>query len=105
MQLRHNNDTSKRWYKGSKFVQTMVMNSNSIIILNPSDEKLHYISGSDVMVKYRHGKLIVRNTGQMSLALVFRVVQRYKQHNALNNTLITNIDNMAQKYKEKHMQR
>ena len=54
----------------------MSMNSNSIIILNPRDEKPHCISGSDVLVKYRHGNVTVKTQGAMSFALVFRVVQR-----------------------------
>ena len=41
----------------------------------------------------------------MSFALVFRVVQRYEKYNSLNNTLISNIDNMTQKDKDKEIQR
>ena len=75
MQLTHINNTSK----DSQFVQRMVMNSNSIIILNLVDENPYCVSGSDVSVKYRHGNVIVKNTGQMSFALMFRVAQRYEQ--------------------------
>ena len=55
----------------------MVMNSNSILILNPGDEKTYCISGSDVSIKYRHGNVIIKNPDKMSFALVFKVVQRY----------------------------
>lgn len=105
MQLIHNNNTSKKWSKDSDFVQSMVMNSNSIIILNPADKKPHYMSGSDVSVKYRHRNILVKDTGQMSFALVFRVVQRYENYNTLNNALVTNTDNMTPKEKEEYIER
>ena len=56
----------------------MVMNSNSIIILNPGDKKPHCISVLDISVKYRHDNIIVKNPGKMSFALVFTVVQQYE---------------------------
>ena len=79
------------------------MNSNSIIILNPADENPHCICESGVLVKYRHGNVTVKNIGQISFALVFRVDQRYEHYNILNNTLVTNTDNMTPK--EKHIDR
>ena len=77
------------------------MNSKSIIILHPCDEKPHCISGSNVHIRYQYGNVLVRSQFKMSFALVFRVVQRYELYNTLNNTLITNIDIVIEKDKEK----
>ena len=80
----------------------MLMNSKNIIILHPSDEKPHCVSGSNVHIKYQHGNVLVKSQFKMSFALVFRVVQRYKLYNTLNNMLITNIESMIEKDKEKN---
>ena len=66
------------------------MDSNSIIIINHIDEKPHYISQLEYHVKYRYGNVTVKTVGQMSLALVFRVVQQYELCNTANHTLILN---------------
>ena len=66
------------------------MNSHNIIIINPADEKPHCISGNKSQIKYRHGNVTIKNTGQMSFALVFRVVQRYELYNSMNHTLVVN---------------
>ena len=60
MELTPTNTPSTKWSKNSNFVQKIVMNPNSIIVLNPADEKPHCISGSDVVVKYRHGNVLVK---------------------------------------------
>ena len=70
----------------------MLMDYHSIIIINPSDEKPHCISGSKVHIKYQHGNVTIKCKFKMSFVLVFRVVQRYELYNVMNNMSITNTE-------------
>ena len=96
---------ANKWCKDSHFFQDMLMSSKNIIIIHPSDEKPHVVSGSNVRIKYQHGNVLVKSPFKMSFALVFRVVQRYELYNTLNNTLVTNVDTVMEQDIGKHRKR
>ena len=81
------------------------MDYHSIIIINPSDEKPHCISGSKVHVKYQHGNVTIKCKFKMSFVLVFRVVQRYELYNVMNNMSITNTEKFMDINALKHKRR
>ena len=75
----------------------MVMNQCKIVLLNCNDEKPHYITNTNTVVKYRHGNVCVDGNEKMSFSLVFRVVQKYADYNCYNDTMITTINSDDQK--------
>ena len=93
----------KIWLKDSSFSNTMKMNENSIVIINPLDENPHTIGNSDVIVKYQHGKVLVKESDSMSFGLVFRVVDLYYKYNPNTNIMLPLIGNKTKKEEDKSL--
>ena len=91
----------KIWMKDNSFSTSMNMNENSLVVINPFDEKPHNIGNSPVLIKYQHGKVEVKSNQNISFGLVFRVVDYSYCYNPLNNVMIRQIGNMT--FKE-HLQ-
>ena len=87
-----NNKGKIGWSKDNSFINKMVMNQCHIILLNCFDEKPHYITNFNTVVKYRHGNVCVDENETVIFILAFRVVQRYADYNYYNDTMITTIN-------------
>ena len=58
----------------------MDMNTETILILNPKNEKPHIYSNGNMTVKYQHGNVSATKNA-MSLVFVFRVVNKFCKYN------------------------
>ena len=78
----------KKWVIDDSFSTSMNLNENSIVVINPHDEKPHHIDDGDSIAKYKHGKVGVKSTQKISFGLVFRVVDFHYDYNTINNMMI-----------------
>ena len=75
------------WILDNSWCETMVMNNEHFLIINPKDETPHYYFNGETTVKYQHGN--VSFTGNtISFALVFRVVSEYYIYAKNTNCMI-----------------
>ena len=75
------------WILDTSWSETMEMNNEYFLIINPKDEKPHYYCNGETTVKYQHGN--VTFTGNtISFALVFRVVSEYCMYAKQTNCMI-----------------
>ena len=64
------------WITDNSWCETMIMDNEHYLIINPQDEKPHLFCNGATTVKYQHGN--VSFTGNtISFALVFRIVSEY----------------------------
>ena len=75
------------WILDTSWSETMEMNNEYYLIINPKDEKPHYYCNGETTVKYQHGN--VTFTGNtISFALVFHVVSEYCMYSKQTNCMI-----------------